>query len=89
MTPKEVASRYYSGDPHKRQCLEQDIAAAFAALREECANELPTNWLNPLLTGPKAVVGKPPYGCPDIERLCKAIAERIRTAKPAKAQEGA
>jgi hypothetical protein len=70
-------------------CL-KETEAAFAAIREECAKELPTNWLDPLLTGPKAVVGQPPYGCPDIERLCKAIAERIRTAQPAgKAQEGA
>lgn len=40
---------------------------------------VPDNWLDSLLTGPNAVVGAPPYGCPDIEALCKAIRERIRT----------
>jgi hypothetical protein len=68
-----------------RPILEREIAKAFAAIREECAKELPTSWLDPLLTGPKAVVGQPPYGCEDIERLCKAIAGRIRTAQPGKA----
>lgn len=37
----------------------------------------PDSWLDPLLTGPNAVVGKPPFGCPDIERLLAAIKERI------------
>ena len=43
-------------------------------------NAVPDTWLDSLLTGPDAAVGPPPYGCPDIERLCKAIRERIRTA---------
>jgi hypothetical protein len=30
-----------------------------------------------MLTGPNAVIGKPPYGCPDIERLLNAIRQRI------------
>lgn len=39
---------------------------------------VPDSWLDSLLTGPDAVVGAPPYGCPDIENLCKAIRVRIR-----------
>ena len=35
--------------------------------------EIPTNWCDPLLTGPNAVIGKPPYNCKDIERLLNAI----------------
>ena len=38
---------------------------------------IPTNWLDPLLTGGKAVIeiGKP-LTCPDVERLLFAIKER-------------
>jgi hypothetical protein len=38
---------------------------------------VPMSWLDPLLTGPKAVIGNPPYGCPDIERLLNAIRDRL------------
>ena len=41
---------------------------------------VPTNWLDPLLTGPKAVIGNPPYSCRDIERLLNAVKERLRRA---------
>lgn len=44
------------------------------------AKLVPTTWLDPLLTGPKAVVGAPPYNCKDIERLLWHVAERIKTA---------
>lgn len=37
----------------------------------------PTSWLDSLLTGPNAVVGKPPFGCPDVERLLRAIKARV------------
>ncbi len=43
---------------------------------------VPTNWLDPLLTGPDAVIGKPPYGCPDIERLLRAVRDRIAVKEP-------
>lgn len=39
---------------------------------------IPTNWLDPLLTGPDAVIGNPPYNCRDIERLLRAIHLRAR-----------
>lgn len=39
---------------------------------------VPNNWLDPLLTGPHAVIGEPPYGDPDIERLMNAVRERVR-----------
>lgn len=40
---------------------------------------IPTNWLDNLLTGPNAVLrGKGgTWGCPDIERLLKAVRQRI------------
>ena len=38
---------------------------------------IPTSWLDPLLTGPEAVIGDPPYDCRDIERLLNAIRKRM------------
>lgn len=48
---------------------------------------VPTNWLDPLLTGPKAVVAK--SDCREIEALLRGIQDRIRqhvAAALAKAQ---
>lgn len=50
------------------------------ALVEALLKEIPTNWLDSLLTGPDAVIGKGPWGCPDIERLLAAIKERQQKA---------
>jgi hypothetical protein len=38
---------------------------------------VPTTWLDPLLTGPDAVIGRYPYGGDDIENLLRAIRARI------------
>jgi hypothetical protein len=43
---------------------------------------IPTNWLDPLLTGPNAVIGEPPYTGLDIERLLQAIKKRIEHPTP-------
>ena len=37
---------------------------------------VPTNWLDPLLTGPDRV-GNVPFGCPEIEKLLRAVRERV------------
>ena len=42
---------------------------------------VPTNWLDPLLTGPQAVVANPPYSCLDIARLLRAVKRRLRDAE--------
>lgn len=59
------------------------IEQVILAEREACAKCVPSNWLDPLLTGPKKVI---PDGvdCPTVERLLNAIRERIlaRTALP-------
>jgi hypothetical protein len=39
---------------------------------------IPTNWLDPLLTGKGTVLGDAPWFCPDIERLLNAIKKRIQ-----------
>lgn len=41
---------------------------------------LPSNWCDPLLTGPKAVIGNPPFNCLDIERLLNAVRARVELA---------
>ena len=41
------------------------------------ANLVPSNWLDPLLTGANAAIGKPPYDCQDIERLLNCIRASI------------
>jgi len=61
----------------KRQLNELE---QFATIREkETKNEIlkliPTTWLDPLLSGDKAI--NVPAGCPDIEKLLQAIKDRI------------
>lgn len=52
-------------------------------LRREYSDErnaaVPTSWLDPLLTGRDAAIGKPPYDGLDIERLLRAVSDRIAT----------
>lgn len=49
--------------------------------RERIERVVPTNWLDPLLSGEKAVVkiGKP-LTCQDVERLLLAVQERVDAA---------
>jgi len=49
------------------------------AMREAAAKAIPTSWLDPLLSGPvSALDGHGDWGCPDVERLLAALADRIR-----------
>ena len=41
---------------------------------------VPMTWLDPMLTGPKAIIGAPPYHCKDIEALLRAIRARVITS---------
>src|ERR1017187_8884708 len=43
----------------------------------EIAGVVPTSWLDSLLSGPGAVIGKPPFDCKDIEFLLDGIRKRI------------
>ena len=56
---------------------------AYNALVEECANCVPTNWLDPLLSGPDKVI---PDGFDNrvVENLLKAVAARIREMRAAR-----
>lgn len=50
--------------------------AAIAEERERCAKLVPTNWCDPLLTGPKAT--KLPLDARGVEALLRGIQDRIR-----------
>jgi hypothetical protein len=52
---------------------------AYNSLVEDCASCVPTNWLDPLLTGDG--VPRPPLDGPAIERLLHGVAARIRALK--------
>ena len=64
----------------------REIELALLKARRDGLNEakdlIPNTWLDPLLTGPKAVVGNPPYTCTDIENLLREIrrqaAEKVK-----------
>lgn len=59
----------------KEQLAEYELRATMAE-RERCAKLVPTNWLDPLLTGKDAQ--KPPFGERAIEALLRGIQDRIR-----------
>jgi hypothetical protein len=70
-----------------------ELDAAIAKARQEtwaAAIEcVPTNWLDTLLTGPDAVIDEPPYACPEIEVLLRAVITRMRnTEATTRAAEG-
>ena len=54
------------------------IAAAVREALGKAEKVVPANWLDPLLTGPNAILqGHGPWGCPDIERLLQKIVAAI------------
>jgi hypothetical protein len=56
--------------------LENKLKAAWV---KKCADQVPTTWLDDLLTGPNKVLhgNGGTWGCPEIEKLCRAIKARI------------
>ena len=50
------------------------------AEKQMILDAIPTTWLDPLLTGPKNVLGHYPYDGQDIERLLNAIRQRVAKA---------
>lgn len=53
-----------------------DSPSARQALARFAANQIPTNWFDPLLTGEGAVLKGYEYGPPDVERLLLALRNR-------------
>jgi hypothetical protein len=93
----DVATHAFIADPDEKKedaeyiagALKEQLAAilarALTAVRDEeqerAANKVPDSWVDPLLTGPDAVLkGFGPWAGPDIERLLNAIQARIRAA---------
>lgn len=74
---------------YERQDQEQRAEAAERRLAEveretieRCLNEIPTNWCDPLLTGPTAVIKD--QDCRQIEALLRGIQDRLRALLPQK-----
>lgn len=72
------------GDEMKPRRLRRFESHPVSTLRNKrddaILNAVPTSWLDPLLTGPGAIIGRPPYDCRDIERVLNAVAARLRAA---------
>lgn len=58
----------------------QDEAARLRQALRDLPDLIPTSWLDSLLTGSSAVVGKPPYSGSDIEILLRAVKKRVADA---------
>ena len=64
------------------------VVSAVEGEREACANEIPSSWLDPLLSGPDAALtGGGPWAAQDIETLLRLVKRRIR-ARPSPAAGG-
>jgi len=50
------------------------------AKKRPLSDLVPTNWTDPLLTGPNGI-GQPPYDCRQIEKLLRGVQDRIREAE--------
>lgn len=67
----------------KRRCLNRERSSGSVKrvvsqrIFDKCRDAVPTSWLDPLLSGSKAVVGEPPYKPKDIVALCEGIRDRI------------
>lgn len=73
------------GEEPQALVLASEVAAIRLADRkamvEWAASQIPTNWLDSLLSGPDAVLGPPPWHCPDIERLLAALRSSLNAAE--------
>lgn len=84
----DLALKLFGGDATYGD--KRDITAALTevvreqreAQKEVDIAAIPSNWIDPILTGPESALGgrAGAWGCPDIERLLNAVRERIRAA---------
>jgi hypothetical protein len=61
----------------KKEAKRRKGQSASKAMLAAVLEEIPTNWCDPLLSGPKAVIGSPPYTGKDLENLVLGIHARI------------
>lgn len=58
-----------------------------SVLERVIESAIPSNWLDPLLTGEDNVIGEAPYTPKDIERLLNAVKKRLKQHVEAEAVE--
>ena len=63
------------GSPPIEKAIQAALDAAYAAGLREASKQVPTNWLDGLLTGKAAP--KLPWNCPEIEKLLRGVKQRI------------
>ena len=76
--PKRLTARAARGRLQRlvsHRTVDEKIKSAI----RNCADQVPTTWLDDLLTGPNKVLhgNGGTWGCPEIENLCRAINARI------------
>lgn len=49
-------------------------------VKAKAVEAVPTNWCDSLLTG-LGGIGKPPWNCPEVEKLLLGVAARIRAIR--------
>ena len=74
-----IAGHQLEDDAIFQRALAREIEAAERRERAACADIIPTNWCDDMLSGPasKRLLGEQPWGCPEIERLLREIRYRI------------
>jgi hypothetical protein len=81
--PRELIDKWVveydhgAASPASMDRLEYIAEQAAEWMRQKCEKEIPTSWLDPILTGPNCIKG-PPYGGREIEALLSGLALRIR-----------
>lgn len=73
----------------EKNMAEQALAAACRAVEGDVEAAFPSNWIDPILTGPESVFGGKPggtWGCPEVERLLHAVKARVRASLRSKAE---
>ena len=65
---------------NKRMIAPVKTVLALCPLENAIEKAFPSNWCDPILTGPAKVLGNYPFGCPDIEKVVQAIKVRVLQA---------
>ncbi len=82
MTRDEIEKLWSESDGAETPMIDfvvQQINRAF----DEAAKAVPHTWLDPLLSGPDKVISEVINPAPDIERLSRAVRDRILSLKVA------
>lgn len=64
-----------------RDAIRDAHAAGAKAQLDAVLAAIPSNWLDPMLTGPDCDLGRPPYNCKDVEFLFIALRTRLEALR--------